>query len=205
MMKSARIGLVLLVLMMAFPLRGQDAASNTSKTDQDASEKRREQERAAESDLQIKGTPLKVQVVITEFDGNQKISSLPYAVSMLGTYIQNRREAHLRLGVRVPVTNSQGSFSYQDVGTNIDATALQRDDGSFRVDLTVDRSSVIMPMKGTDWKPGEENPSSQPLIHSFRDDFTVVAKPGQTVEGTSAVDPVTGHVLKIEVTVNLAK
>lgn len=150
-------------------------------------------------------TPLKVQIVITEFDGTKEISRLPYSLNLLGTHIQNRKDAHLRFGVRVPVASAGNSFTYQDVGTNIDAMALQRDDGTYRVDLTVDRSSVTMPMNGADWKPGDTNPSTQPLIRSFRDDFTIVATPGHTVQGTSAVDPVTGHVVKVEVTLSVEK
>jgi hypothetical protein len=150
-------------------------------------------------------TPLKIQIVITELDGTKEISRLPYSLNLLGTHLQNRKEAHLRFGVRVPVTVAGGGFTYQDVGTNIDALALQRDDGTYRLDLTVDRSSVTMPMNGADWKPGDTNPSTQPLIRSFRDDFTVVATPGHPVQGTSAVDPVTGHVVKVEVTLSVEK
>lgn len=149
-------------------------------------------------------TPLKVQIVITEFDGTKEISRLPYSLNLLGTHIQNRKEAHLRFGVRVPISTGT-SYTYQDVGTNIDALALERDDGTYRLDLTVDRSSVTMPMNGADWKPGDTNPSTQPLIRSFKDDFTVVATPGHPVEGTSAVDPVTGHVVKVEVTLSVEK
>lgn len=152
-------------------------------------------------------TPLKVQIVITEFDGTKEISRLPYSLDLLGTHIQNRKEAHLRFGVRVPVATAggPGAFTYQDVGTNIDAMALQRDDGTYRLDLTVDRSSVTMPKDGADWKPGDTNPSSQPMIRSFRDDFTVVATPGHPLQGTSAVDPVTGHVVKVEVALSVEK
>jgi len=156
-------------------------------------------------------TPLKVQIVISEFDGTQKVSSLPYTLNMLGTALHNRHEAHLRFGVRVPILvgmgpqNSNSQITYDDVGTNIDAMAILRDDGAYRLDLTVDRSSVTVPGKGTDWKPGESNPGDQPLIRSFKDEFSLILKSGQTVEGTSAVDPVTGHVVKVEVTLTVTK
>jgi hypothetical protein len=150
--------------------------------------------------------PVKVQVVLTEFDGSQKISSLPYTLNMLATGRGGERQwAHLRLGVKVPILTSGTSYTYQDVGTNIDSTALMRDDGGYRLDLKIERSSVTNADKGTDWKPGESRPSNEPLIRSFREEFTVVVKDGQTVQGTSAVDPVTGHVLKVEVTLNTLK
>jgi hypothetical protein len=203
-MKAARVLLATTVLLVTLsPLYGQEtqAGADAKKTTEKSGP-----ERAREGSNELTaGTPLKVQVVISEFDGNQKISTLPYSFNLLGTYVQNRKEAHLRLGVRVPISTGSNSFTYQDVGTNIDVAALQREDGRYRLELNVDRSSVSMPKEGTDWKPGDSNPSTEPLIRSFRDDFTVVASPGESVEGTSAVDPVTGHVLKVEVTLTAAK
>jgi hypothetical protein len=149
--------------------------------------------------------PVKVQVVLSEFDGTQTVSKLPYTLNMLAVGPHNLHAAHLRFGVRVPISTGSNQFTYQDVGTNIDGTALLRGEGEYRLDFTVDRSSVTVPDKGTDWKPGQSYATTQPLIRSFRDDFTVVMKNGQTVEGTSAVDPVTGHVLKVDVTLTVLK
>jgi hypothetical protein len=202
-MKSARIVLATVTLLAIPCLYAQDADTKAPRTTQtDVKEKGQDDDATA---VLTAGNPIRVQIVISEFDGTQKISSLPYAFNMLGTTLKARKNARLRFGVRVPVSSGADSFTYQDVGTNIDCEALQRDDGTYRLDLTVDRSSITMPMKSTDWKPGETNPSTQPLIRSFRDDFTVVAKPGQTIEGTSAVDPVSGHVVKVEVTLNALK
>jgi hypothetical protein len=152
-------------------------------------------------------TPVRVQIVLSEFDGTRKIGSLPYSLNILGTGPRDRQYAHLRYGVRVPIVVGNGkgdSVTYQNVGTDIDCVAVQRDDGAYRLDLTIDRSSVSNG-KDADWKPGDSSPGPQPLIRSFRDDFAVVLKNGQTVEGTSAVDPVTGHVLKIDVTLTVLK
>jgi len=145
--------------------------------------------------------PVKIQVVLTEFDGTQKISSLPYTLNMLA----GGRTAHLRFGVKVPIQVGSSTYTYQDVGTNLDAEADLREDGAYRLDLKVNRSSVTIPDKGTDWKPGQSYTSTEPLIRSFSDEFTVVVKDGQTVQGTSAVDPVTGHILKVDVTLNTLK
>jgi hypothetical protein len=201
-MKRFRILFATLALLLAqAPLYGQETETKVNKGAETVKETGREQTQVKEEHPE---TPLKVQIVITEFDGTKEISRLPYSLNLLGTHLQNRKEAHLRFGVRVPISTGNG-YTYQDVGTNIDATALQRDDGTYRVDLTVDRSSVTMPMNGADWKPGDTNPSTQPLIRSFRDDFTVVATPDHPVQGTSAVDPVTGHVVKVEVTLSVEK
>ena len=151
--------------------------------------------------------PLKIQVTLSEFDGNQKISSLPYTIHTLGTDIHGRRRDELRFGVRIPVEVSGGGFQYQDVGTNIDCQALTRDDGQYALDITIDRSSVMSASNGkeADWKPGDPNLQAQPLLRHFRDEFVLVMRDGQTTEGVSAVDPATGHVLKVDVTLNVAK
>lgn len=213
-MKSVRILFAVLAAVLAMATASpasyaQDADANVKKTSQaDSKEKGREGATVIDERPE---TPLRVQIVISEFDGTQKISSLPYALNLLGTRLQNRKDAHLRFGVRVPIASGTGNqINYQDVGTNIDCEAIQRDDGEFRLDLTVDRSSFTIPSanaKEMDWKPGtgDSNPGPQPMIRSFRDDFTVIIRNGQTLEGTSAVDPVTGHVLKVEITLTVLK
>jgi len=151
--------------------------------------------------------PLKVQVVLTEFDGSQKISSLPYTIHTLGTDPRNRRRDELRFGVRIPVASSGGGFQYQDVGTNIDCQAIARDGGQYALNITIDRSSVMSASNGkeADWKPSESRLEAQPLLRHFRDEFVLVLRDGQTAEGVSAVDPATGHVLKVDVTLTVAK
>jgi hypothetical protein len=152
--------------------------------------------------------PLKVQVVLTEFDGTQKISSFPYTLDMLATGPHDRQPARLRYGVKIPINAGANQVTYQDVGTNIDCHAVEAGEGQYRLDFDIERSSVAMPNSSgnaTEWKPGGINPSSQPLIRSFRDEFVVIVKNGQTVEGTSAVDPITGHVQKVDVTLNVLK
>jgi hypothetical protein len=153
--------------------------------------------------------PLKIQVVLTEFDGTQKVSSLPYTIYTLATGPHNRFvKENLRFGVRVPVATGSSQFTYEDVGTTIICGATVRDDGQFSLEFHVERSSVTISAsdgKATEWKPGDERPGPQPLIRSFRDDFYLVMHEGRTMEGSSAVDPVTGHVLKIDVTLNVAR
>lgn len=212
MRSAARILLTILAILVALPsVRGQEADMKTKDVDKLVIKDKDKDKKLQTviSDEQPEETPLKVQILISEFDGTQKISSLPYTLNMLGTGLHNRHDAHLRFGVKVPIlAGPQGSNSqitYQDVGTNIDAMAIRREDDEYRLDLTVDRSSVTVPGKGTDWKPGESYSSEQPMIRSFKDEFSLILRSGQTAEGASAVDPVTGHLVKIEVTLTAAK
>lgn len=198
-MKPIRSCAMIAVFFLAAPMLGaQEVKANATKSvaEQEAAE-----------------MPLNVQIVLTEFDGTRKVTSLPYSIHILGTGTRNPQFANLRYGVRVPIAlasspNGGSSIQYEDVGTNIDCRAIRREDGTYRLDITTERSSVSTPNANgteTEWKPGNSRPSEQPLIRSFKDNFAVIVKDGQTVEGTSAADPVTGHVLKVDVTLTVLK
>jgi hypothetical protein len=153
-------------------------------------------------------TPLRVQVVFTEFEGDKKIGNLPY------TFLVNADDrgstAAVRMGLRVPIETSGNTgvkqFQYQDVGTNIDGRAEKADDGRFLLRLSVERSSVYLPGEG---KPaavgGSEISSAQPIVQQFRTQVNLLIRDGQTIQSTVATDPVTGHVTKVDVTLNAIK
>ena len=157
-------------------------------------------------------TPLRVLVVFTEFDGDRKISSLPY------TFLVNADDrggpAILRMGLRVPVaigsssgTGAPTQITYIDMGTNLDGRAERTDDGRFTLHLGVDRSSAYSP--GSTEKPasvaGREVTNLQPVIQQFRTNISLLIRDGQTIQSTVSTDPVTGHVMKVDVTVNVVK
>jgi hypothetical protein len=154
-------------------------------------------------------TPLRVQVVFTEFEGDKKIGNLPY--SFLVNADDRGSAAAVRMGLRVPIETSSNTgvkqFQYQDVGTNIDGRAAKADDGRFFLSLSVERSSVYLP--GTEGKPavvgGSEISSAQPIVQQFRTQVNLLIRDGQTIQSTVATDPVTGHVTKVDVTLNAIK
>jgi hypothetical protein len=154
-------------------------------------------------------TPLRVQVVFTEFEGDKKIGNLPY--SFLVNADDRGSPAAVRMGLRVPIEISSNTgvkqFQYQDVGTNIDGRAAKADDGRFFLSLSVERSSVYLP--GTEGKPaavgGSEISSAQPIVQQFRTQVNLLIRDGQTIQSTVATDPVTGHVTKVDVTLNAIK
>lgn len=153
-------------------------------------------------------TPLKLQIVISRYDGDKKISSLPYLIS---TNVGG--PATLRVGTMVPVVstsytpiatggagvNPLTSYQYRDVGTNIDCTTNALGDGRFRVALTIEDSSV--------YPEGQAAPSAtdRPAFRSFRAANSLVLKDGQTSQLTTAVDKLTGIVTKVDVTLNVVK
>jgi hypothetical protein len=154
-------------------------------------------------------TPLRVQVIFTEFEGDKKVSSLPY--TLLVNADDGGAAAALRMGLRVPIETSSNAgvkqIQYQDVGTNIDGFATKADDGRFRLKLSVEKSSVYLP--GTEGKPaavgGNEISSAQPIVQQFRTQVNLLIRDGQSIQSTVATDPVTGHVTKVDVTLNVIK
>jgi hypothetical protein len=155
-------------------------------------------------------TPLKVQVLLSRFDGEKKVSSMPYTLSVNASSDERyTRQVQLRMGVQVPLTTTSKeggpTITYRDVGTNIDCSALTLEDGRFRLILTVSQSSVYT----ADNKPATgTSPTGivgQPILRNFTSNFTPILRDAQTVQYMTATDPVSGEVLKIDVTVTVIK
>ena len=164
---------------------------------------------ASGSNDQAASTPLRVQVVISRYDGEKKISSLPYLLS-----VNAGRTATIRMGTRVPVmstswtpiatggagVNPLTSYQYQDVGTNIDCATAALPDGHFRLEINIEDSSLY-----PEDQARQPTTSDRPLIRSFRAGNSMVLKDGQTAQFTTAVDKLTGTVTKVDVTLNVVK
>jgi hypothetical protein len=159
---------------------------------------------------------LKVQVVISEYEGERKISSLPYTF-----FLTDDNLRVIRMGLRVPVLvggafpgadptkpQPQPQFQYMEVGTNIDCKARSIEGGRFRLDLSVDRSSLYSAASGkkpTDWGPGDPPLSSQPIVRQAKMSSIFPIRDGETVQAAMSTDPVSGRVLKVDVTANVVR
>lgn len=161
-------------------------------------------------------TPVKVTIVFTEYEGDKKTKSLPYAVYINAPDASELKpqSVKLRVGNRVPVYTggSTGNMTYLDVGTNIDARAAHTPEGHFLLYLNLERSwvegDVLVPVQ----KPPETtvpDPHAgsfhEPIIRSFRSELDLKLREGQTLETTMATDPVTGKVMKVDVTLSVVK
>ena len=155
-------------------------------------------------------TQLKLQVVLSETDGNKKISSLPYVLRVSAG--EKARTTNLRMGLRVPIAtggkDGATQFQYADAGTNIDCSAQTLVDGRYKLWLIVERSSVYTLGRGerpVEWTPGEQVPGAQPIFRQFRNSFDLLIRDGQTTQAMFATDPLNGHVLILDITVNAEK
>jgi len=173
------------------------------------------EERSAERGMP--GSTVRVSLVIARFQGEKKIASLPYTL-VVGT---GGARTRMRMGVDTPVpvtqfmTSEQGgskpstSFQYRNVGTNIDCAVWERGRMSeagqretmYRVSLSVENSSAF---SGPEAR-GAGAAEGAPLFRRFETTIDVAMRDGQTIQTIASTDPVTGEVVKIDVTLNVVK
>lgn len=161
-------------------------------------------------------TPVKVTVVFAEYEGDKKTKSLPYTLYINAPDTDRSALVKLRIGSRVPVATGSDkgniTFTYLDVGTNIDARAAHTPEGPFLLNLRLERSSlegdVLVPLQ----KPPEQNVSDphagsfrEPIVRQFTSELDLKLREGQVMESTMATDPISGKVLKVEVSLSVVK
>ena len=157
---------------------------------------------APASSVSEKVTPLKIQVLLTEFDGAKKVKSLPYVSYVTASSEHAYEFTKIRLGTKVPVyTGKESGMQYIDVGTNIDCRARHAEGGAYRVSVVVERSWVD---GATDFS-GTAGQLPEPIIRQFKNEMEVTLRDGQTSEPTVATDSMTGKVMKIEVSLSVLK
>jgi len=183
-----------------------------------AQEKAKAEEGEKKTETKKETAELRVMVVFNEYDGDKKISSLPY--TLLVDVPEGRRgdKSSIRMGLRVPIVTGSfksGSetsvvnqqFQYIDLGSNLDGWATKEENGRFDLHLNLERSSAYSPGTGQKGSAvtGNEVLNSQPVIQQFKTEVDLIIRDGQTIQSTVATDPVSGRVTKVEVTVNLVK
>jgi len=156
--------------------------------------------------------PVKVQIVISRYQGDKKISSLPYTLSVNANEVAGRNVTTLRMGAQVPIVSYQmpaavskeqqvPTIQYRDVGTSIDCSATSTDDGRFRVYISIDDSSVLTEEPGA----AQSLAMGRPTFRSFRNSETLSLKDAQSTQLTAATDKLNGEVVKVDVTLTVVK
>jgi hypothetical protein len=162
--------------------------------------------------------PLKVTIVLSKYQGEKKISSEPYELSVR----TDGNKASIRMATQVPVQAASGllpplpppapggarpprpnsSTGLRDVGTNIDCSATTLDTGRYAVTVTIEDSSLYDDnQRSVDGAKSESARS----VRMFRTTNALVLRDGQTTEFTAATDKVTGEVIKAAVTLTVIK
>jgi hypothetical protein len=162
--------------------------------------------------------PVEVLVVIAKFQGEKRVSSVPYVLALnavVGGVIGNNTErTQLTIGSEVPVPISTftpvndgkvaqplRSFNYRNVGTVMSAAAVTAEGGQFEVELQIDESSL-----GTSTPDGRGNSSAEmPVFKSFKARNRILLRPGVMRQFTAATDRISGETVRIEVTLTTVK
>jgi hypothetical protein len=150
--------------------------------------------------------PLKVQVTISRYQGDKKISSLPYSLSVA---IGGARVVQFRVGAQVPYATTAvtdgvktPSYSYRDVGVGIDVSNHSiADTGLYKMDLSVSDTSV----SSSSQIQGAPTITGVPIFRNFSTGGTVMLRDGQTTQLTAAGDPITGEMMRVDVMLTVIK
>lgn len=152
--------------------------------------------------------PLEVQVTISRYQGDKKISSMPYVLAVNA----NSTEAQLTMNVDVPVATTTftpvtddkspaplTSFNYRGVGTNIVCGATTADD-RFEVNIGIDETSVVPSAEGqVGTRPG------MPAFRNFKSRNRLLLRDGQSRQYTAATDRISGETVRVDVTLKVIK
>jgi hypothetical protein len=146
-------------------------------------------------------TELKLQVVFSRYQGEKKVSSVYYTLPVRADGTWSRVHMGFEVPLRYESKESAGNVVFKDVGNSVDCRAQPADDaGRFKLECGFDQSSVHT--NGD--KPAEAS-LLPPVLRDFRSDVSFFLRDGQTSQITAATDPVSGDVVKVDVTLNVVK
>jgi len=162
---------------------------------------------------EVQSTSIKLQIVFAEFDGDKKVKSLPYVMYLNSPDAPDLKGGwdKLRIGSRIPVYIGNNQMQYQDVGTNIDARSAYADDGHLLLQLDLERSwvegDVSVPTTKADGDSSDTASGRfpEPIIRAFRSELSLKLREGQPMESTVATDPISGKVVKVEISFSVVK
>lgn len=145
------------------------------------------------------GPVLRVQLIIARYQGEKKLSSIPYTFAVAANN-PTANMTRIRMGVDVPVPQSEGFIAqYRNIGTNIDCYNVRElSGGRFQFDVNLQTTAAVP-------APDDGAKNSPPLVRKFDSNFSAVLRDGQSTQAIASTDPVTGEVIKIDVMLNVLR
>ena len=204
---------VALALVAGSGLRAQGGQADAdAKAKAEAAAKEAQQQNAEaikRAETRTRLVPLSIDVVVSRYQGEKKISSLPYVLAVNTNDNTLGGVCQLRMGAQVPVPATiinkdappTQSFTYRDIGTNIDCSARTLEEGVFQLRLNIEDTSVYTNAQDA----ATPTVGQMPVFRTFRSTNTLVLKDGQTRDFTAAADRVNGEVIRIAVTLKVAR
>jgi hypothetical protein len=161
--------------------------------------------------------PVRVQVVISRYRNDKVLSSIPYMLTVNASENPSPIQdlACVRMGVEVPMpvavappsdakpsspAATHGAVQYRALGTNIDCSVQILGEGRFRLNLTIEESSLY-----SDEDKALLTSGANPVLRSFRFTDVLLLKDGQLEQVTSAPDRISGEVVKVNATLSVLK
>jgi hypothetical protein len=193
------VGFIALLVGTCSSLVAQDQAPATAKPDA-------AKPAAAPPAARGATTPLRLVLTLSRYQGDKKVSSLPYSlsVSIDGPPVRFRMGADLPYATS-PADGSKAqtpSYAYRTVGVSIDVTnQVLVDPGVYKMNINVSDSSVALSSQ----IQGSPAVAGAPMFRNFSTNGLVVLRDGQTSQLTTAADPITGETMRVDVTLSVVK
>lgn len=178
---------------------------------------------AAAAKPPLESTPVQVDVVLTRWQGEKKISSLPFVlIATAGPLPRGGNSTSIRMGVDVPIgtstssatqtTGAQGNSPravettksetvFRNVGTDIDTQVSRTDETSFSVYLNMRDSSIF----SSDASKPLTAISDPTAFRTFTASNSLPMIDGQTRLFGLGTDKITGETVRVEVKLTVLK
>jgi hypothetical protein len=166
--------------------------------------------------------PLDVQVVVSRFQGDKRVTSLPYALTVNAVHAREgiAQLAQIRMGAQVPLPTmgtptvdgkpvtgmlNTNPVTYKEIGTFIDADAKWLEGGAFELQISVSDTSLYRRSQNPPAGAEQIDDMGLPVLRTFTASNRVVMKDGQTKQFMLAADRISGDTLRVDVTLKVAK
>lgn len=151
------------------------------------------------------GVPLMLQVVFNRYRGDKRIDSVPYTLPVNA----NSGSTHVVIGIQIPLKYEgkefPGNVVYKNAGKDVTVSADALDDGRFKVSCSFDQSAVYSNNDKASPSGGGESSLAPPILRHLSSEAILVLRDGQTAQHTVATDPLNGDVVRVDVTLRVAK
>lgn len=150
-------------------------------------------------------TPLRLLITVSRYQGDKKISSLPYSFS---TSVGGPRIG-FNIGAQVPYATTPSTdnaktpaYSYRDIGIKIVISGQTMvEPGQYKMEVAVEDSTLS---SSSQVQPAPAVPGV-PIFRNFNTLGTVLLRDGQTTQLTTAGDPITGETTRVDVMLTVIK
>jgi hypothetical protein len=132
----------------------------------------------------------RIDFSIHELEDGKKINTRHYSMDL-----NSGPWSEIKIGTRVPVLPTQGSFQYIDLGTSIDCQVGEQGE-----DVTLDIRSDFSNLSGP-----EEQHSAQPIIRQIKINGRTLTAPGKPVVIGAVDDPNSNRTFQLEATATRLK